>query len=136
MSTVPRCAESPPSRPRKPATPTGTADSPPIPADSDAPAEIVDRPPWPDDADGPRFTFVELIEQEALGYRAWGTPVGDFLARRMEDLSQLVRWTQATTPEEHEDRMEAWDGKIRDQWRAIGYEEGRRAGCHCDDYRR
>ncbi len=106
-----------------------TADGSPAPSDLDAPAEADDRPPWPDDTDGPRLTFAELIDHEALGYRAWGTPVGDFLARHMDELAQLVRWTHATTPDEHDSRKEAWDAEIRRRWEDIGYEEGRRAGC-------
>lgn len=88
-----------------------------------------DRP----DAEPPgRFTFVEQIDQEALGYRAWGTPVGDFLARVMERTAQLVRWTGASSPQEHEDRMEVWDASIREQWYDRGFEEGRRQ-CRCGE---
>ncbi|GAC1467501.1 MAG: hypothetical protein NVSMB9_09170 [Isosphaeraceae bacterium] len=105
----------------------------PLPDDQDAPFDEDSRAPWPDDADGPRFTFAELIDQESLGYRAWGTNVGDFLAREMEKLAQLVRWTQATTPEEHEARMEVWDDEIRQRYEAIGYQEGRYAGCRCGE---
>src|SRR5689334_14072662 len=79
----------------------------------DEPAETDDRPPWPEDADGPRFTFPELIEREALGYRTWGNDVGEFLARQLEQLAQLVRWTQAPGPDEFEARLEAWDAEIR-----------------------
>jgi hypothetical protein len=103
------------------------------PADDEAPAEDYPFPSRPDDADGPQFSFPELIDQEALGYRAWETPVGDFLAREMEKLAQMVRWTQATTPAEHEARMAVWDNEIREQWEARGYEAGRSAGCHCDE---
>jgi hypothetical protein len=99
-----------------------------LPDDSDAPAEIDDRPPWPDDSDGPRFTFPELVEQEALGYRAWGNEVGDFLARQMEELAQLIRCTHATTPDEYESRKAAWDAEVRDAWEARGFEAGRRCG--------
>ena len=45
--------------------------------------------------DGRPTTLAELVDHEALAYRAWGTPEGDFLARQMERLSQLVRWTGA-----------------------------------------
>jgi hypothetical protein len=104
-----------------------------LPDEREAPADEEPRPPWPDDADGPWLTFAELIDHEALDYRAWGTPVGDFLARQMEILAQSVRWTGATTPEEHESRIEVWDGDLRERWRAIGYEEGRCAGCRCGE---
>ena len=54
--------------------------------------------PSPDGADpvsanGRPTTLAELVDHEALAYRAWGTPEGDFLARQMERLAQLVRWT-------------------------------------------
>ena len=51
-------------------------------------------------ANGQPKTLVEIVEHEALGYRAWGTPAGDFLARQTERLAQLIRWTGASTPED------------------------------------
>ena len=36
-------------------------------------------------ANGQPMTLVEIVEHEALGYRAWGTPEGDFLAARWRD---------------------------------------------------
>ena len=47
----------------------------------------------------------------------------------MERLAQLIRWTGATTPEDHEARMEVWDEEIREQWFDRGYHEGYEAGC-------
>jgi hypothetical protein len=55
-------------------------------------------------------------------------PAGDFLARQMERLAQLIRWTNASTPEDHEARMEVWDEEIREQWFDRGYHEGYEAG--------
>ena len=81
-------------------------------------------------ANGEPASLVEIVEHEAMGYRAWGTREGDFLARQMDRLSQLIRWTGAKTPEEHEDRMEVWDAEIREQWEARGFEEGMRS-CQC-----
>ena len=50
----------------------------------------------------------------------------------MERLAQLIRWTGAATPEDHEARMEVWDDDIRRQWEdrghAAGIEAGRREG--------
>lgn len=109
------------------------SDDRPAPDDRDAPAETDDSPPGHDDTDGLRFTFPELIDQEAMSYRAWGTPVGDFLASKMDELAQLVRWTHATTPDEHDARMAVWDAEIREQWEARGYEEGRRSACRCGE---
>jgi hypothetical protein len=82
--------------------------------------------------DGRPTTLAELVDHEALAYRAWGMPEGEFLARQMERLAQLVRWTGATTPEDHEARMEVWDDDLRQQWEDRGYaaglEQGRREG--------
>jgi hypothetical protein len=50
----------------------------------------------------------------------------------MDRLAQLVRWTGAATPEDHEARMEVWDADLRQQWEdrghAAGLEQGRREG--------
>jgi hypothetical protein len=73
-------------------------------------------------------TLAEVVDHEAMAYRAWGTPTGAFLARQMERLAQLIRWTGATTPEEHEARMEVWDDDVREQWFDRGYQEGLAAG--------
>jgi hypothetical protein len=82
----------------------------------------------PADANGRPTTLAELVDHEALAYRAWKTPEGDFLARQMERLAQLVRWTGAATPEDHEARMEVWDDDLRKQWEDRGYEAGYAAG--------
>ena len=79
-------------------------------------------------SNGQPLTLAETIEHEAMAYRAWGTPAGDFLARQMERLAQLVRWTGATTPEDHEARMEVWDDELREQWYERGYQDGVEAG--------
>ena len=92
----------------------------------------IDDDDRPDAEPHGQFSFVEQIDQEALGYRSWKTPVGDFLARQMERLAQLVRWTGATSPEEHEDRMAVWDDEIRSQWFDRGFEEGR-SHCRCGE---
>ena len=73
-------------------------------------------------------TLAELVNHEALAYRAWKTPEGDFLARQMERLAQLIRWSGAATPEDHEARMEVWDEDLRKQWEDRGYEAGYAAG--------
>ncbi len=77
---------------------------------------------------GQPASLAEVIDHEARSYHAWGTPAGDFLARQLERLGQLVRWTGATTPEEHEARMEVWEEELREEWYENGFEEGRQAG--------
>jgi hypothetical protein len=76
-------------------------------------------------ANGQPTTLLEAVEHEALAYRAQGTPIGDFLAAQMERLAQLIRWTGATTPAEHEARMEVWDETVREQWFERGMAEAR-----------
>lgn len=80
----------------------------------------------------PPATLAEAVDREARAYRARGTPEGEFLARQLERLAQLVRWTGAAAPEEHEARMEVWDEELRRQWEdrgyAAGYDAGRREG--------
>ncbi|MDE2100044.1 MAG: hypothetical protein KGL39_22510 [Patescibacteria group bacterium] len=73
-------------------------------------------------------TLAEAVDHEALAYRAWNTPTGDFLAEAMERLAQLIRWTGATTPQEHQDRMGIWDDDVRRQWEDRGYTAGIEAG--------
>jgi hypothetical protein len=86
--------------------------------------------PWPEliPRNGQPLTLAEVVEHETMGYRAWGTPTGEFLARQMERLAQLIRWTGATTPEDHEARVEVWDEEIREQCFERGYQEGYEAG--------
>lgn len=79
-------------------------------------------------SNGQPLTLAEVVDHEARAYRAWGTPAGEFLARQMERLAQLVRWTGASTPEEHEARMEVWDDEVREQCFDRGYREGLEAG--------
>jgi hypothetical protein len=85
-------------------------------------------------ANGQPVTMLEIVEHEASVYRAWGNEMGDFLARQMDRLAQLIRWTGATMPEDHEDRMEVWDAEIRDRYWDMGFHEGLVAGrreCRC-----
>jgi hypothetical protein len=79
-------------------------------------------------ANGQPTTLIEIVEHEAMGYRAWGTPEGNFLARQMDRLAQLIRWTGASNPEDHEARMEVWDDEIRDRFYDRGYHDGHEAG--------
>jgi hypothetical protein len=83
---------------------------------------------------GQPTTLVEIVEHEALGYRAWGTPVGDFLARQMDRLGQLIAWASATTPADFEDRLEVYDRELRDRHYRMGFEDGLQTGrreCRC-----
>jgi hypothetical protein len=90
-------------------------------------AEPTCRHEWPSGTDHPP-PLAEVVAQEAMAYRAQGTATGEFLARQMERLAQLIRWTGAATPEDHEARMEVWDEAIREQWFDRGYHDGYDAG--------
>lgn len=109
------------SLPLTPEPMSAAAEALPVPAGWDFP------PAGPPD-NGQPATLADIVDHEARAYRAWGTPSGDFLARHMERLAQLVRWTGASTPEEQEARMEVWDDEVRDQWYDRGYQEGLQAG--------
>jgi hypothetical protein len=87
-------------------------------------SNVIDDPACTILANGQPATLVEVIDHEARSYRAWETPIGDFLAGQMERIAQLVRWAGATTPAEHEERMEIWESDLRQQWFDRGYAEG------------
>ena len=74
------------------------------------------------------MNLAEAIDHEASSYRSQGTDVAIFLAGQLERLAQLVRFTGASTPQEHLDRMEVWDAEIAEQHFERGYAEGYEAG--------
>jgi hypothetical protein len=80
-------------------------------------------------SNGQPTQFLEVVEHEAMGYRAWGTSTGRFLAEQMSRIAQLIRWTGATTPEDHNDRMEVYEHELRERTYEQGYEDGRKDGC-------
>jgi hypothetical protein len=79
-------------------------------------------------ANGQPTTLLENVEHEAMGYKAWGTPAGKFLADQLGRIAQLLRWTGARTPEDHEERMELYDRDLRDRHYDQGYHDGLEAG--------
>jgi hypothetical protein len=85
-------------------------------------------------ANGQPMGLAEIVDHEALGYKAWGTAEGDFLARQMGRLAQLIRWTGGKDPADHEDRMELYDRELRDRYFEQGFAEGLEQGrreCRC-----
>jgi hypothetical protein len=76
----------------------------------------------------PRPALAEQVEAEAARFRAQGSPLGAFLADELDRLGQLVRWTGATTPEEHRDRLATWESEIQQRHFDRGYAEGLEAG--------
>ena len=76
---------------------------------------------------GQPVNLAEAIDHEAMSYRSQGTPIGIFLAEQMARIAQLIRWTGATTPQEHLDRMEVWDAEIAESHFDRGYSEGYQA---------
>jgi hypothetical protein len=77
---------------------------------------------------GAPASLAERIDHEALAFHSEGTAEGEFLARQMERLAQLIRWSGATSPEDHEQRMEVWDEEVRRQHYDRGFAEGRIRG--------
>jgi hypothetical protein len=92
-----------------------------------APSEF---PPAPSVAplNGQPMTLLEIVEHESMGYRAWGSPAGKFLSDQLGRIAQLLRWTGARTPEEHEERMEVYERELRDRYYDQGYHDGLEAG--------
>jgi hypothetical protein len=68
--------------------------------------------------------LAEVVDHEALAYRTRGTPEGDFLARQMERLAQLIRLTEAETPGDFEDRLEVYECDLRAREYDRGFEDG------------
>lgn len=81
-------------------------------------------------ANGQPVTLAEYVDDEARAFRAKGTAEAAFIAANLERLAQLIRWTGATTPAEHDDRMEVWDADIAERHFDRGYAEGVRAARH------
>ncbi len=75
-------------------------------------------------ANGQPLTLAEQIDHEALACRARGDSIGQFMANHLDRLAQLIRWSGAQTPEQHEERMEIWDDEIRAKWFDRGYDAG------------
>ena len=73
---------------------------------------------------GQPTTLLETVQHEARAYRAWETPIGDFLAEQLERVAQLIAWTRATSPDEYRDRLEIWDRQIADDHHQRGFAEG------------
>ena len=46
----------------------------------------------------------------------------------MERLAQLIRWTGAESPQQHDDRMEVWEEEVRQQHYDQGFTSGRIRG--------
>ena len=76
---------------------------------------------------GQPTTLAEFVDDEVRSYRSQGTAEAAFIAEHLERLGQLIRWTGASTPAEHNDRMDVWDADIRAEHYDRGYSEGREA---------
>jgi hypothetical protein len=75
-------------------------------------------------SNGQPLTLAEMIDDEARAYRDRGDSIGRFIADHLDRLAQLVRWTDATTPDQHEERMEIYDDELRAKHYDRGYEDG------------
>jgi hypothetical protein len=81
--------------------------------------------PAPADA---TLDLAELVDRQAASYRAWSTEAGEMIARALDELALKIRMVDATTPAEYRARIEVLDAGIREQYEAIGFENGR-ASC-------
>jgi hypothetical protein len=57
--------------------------------------------------------FAELVSHEAMAYRAWNTPEGEFLARHLDRLAKSIRFVGASTPKEFDERIEVLEASRR-----------------------
>jgi hypothetical protein len=57
----------------------------------------------------PGLTLAESIDSEADRLEARRTGAGRLMATALRELAESVRWSGATTPDEHEARMALWD---------------------------
>jgi hypothetical protein len=56
--------------------------------------------------------LAEIVLDEARAFRARQTTEGRFLARQLERLAQLIRFSGAPTPREYEDRFEVFEADL------------------------
>jgi hypothetical protein len=73
---------------------------------------------------GQPVTMLEVVQHEAEGYRAWGTELGDFLARQMDQLASLIRFTSASNPSDFDDRIEVYERECQARQFDRGYQAG------------
>jgi hypothetical protein len=57
----------------------------------------------------PGLTLAESIDREADRFEDRCNGAGRLMARALRELAESVRWSGATTPDEHESRMALWD---------------------------
>src|SRR3954454_18522264 len=75
-------------------------------------------------ANGQPLSLAEQVDHEALASRARGDSFGLFLADQLDRLAQLVRWTESSTPEDYESRMEVYEQELRCRTYDRGFEDG------------
>jgi hypothetical protein len=78
-----------------------------------------------------RLTLPELVDLQADFYRGWKNPVGEMLARHMEELAMRIRWVKAETPADYDARHEIVEQDARETHYKAGFEAGR-ASMHVD----
>jgi hypothetical protein len=57
----------------------------------------------------PGLTLAESIDREADRLEARRNGAGRLMAKALRELAESVRWSGATTPDEHESRMQLWE---------------------------
>jgi hypothetical protein len=69
----------------------------------------------------------EWLAAQAAWYRSRGSDAADWLGAAIDRMAQLVHWTGATIPAEHDDRMEVYDRELRERHYQDGYADGHAA---------
>ena len=69
-------------------------------------------------------TLAELVDHEALAYRAWGTPEGDFLAPADGAAGAAHPLHAGRDAQEFEDRLEVYEFDLRAREYDRGFEDG------------
>jgi hypothetical protein len=110
----------------------------PAPAFEPTPEDETDYRDWSGEADArqhldhsERLTLAELTDRQIDFYRSWGNSTGTMFAEALERLAMQIRMTGATTPSELAARADFLDLAARENWMAIGHEEGRREALDC-----
>lgn len=80
----------------------------------------------------PEEDLADWVARQADAWRSGGLRER-WLAHKLDELAQLVAWTGASTPSDHDDRMQVWDTDIRERHYDRGYADAVRSMRTDDD---
>ncbi len=93
-----------------------------------APAEDVESETADNIRSTDRLSLAELVEAQARAFRAWNLGAADLMAERLEELAAEVRLTNAATPDQFRDRIDALrmdeDRRLIAHGESIGFDLG------------